>query len=281
VTHSILRRLRGLDRPAQAATILLLFFVLLSMVGPWLPLGDPEEIGAGPRLDPPSWEFPLGTDELGRSFLPRAIEGIRTTFFLSTFAVLLTAAASTTIGMIAAYRAGLLGIAIMRAADILLSFPAIVLGLLISAVLGPGVFPAMVVISIATLPLFVRIARAVSLGIVGREFVVIAEVAGASMARILFVHVLPNISGAIIVQLTYAISVGMLIESGISFLGLGSQAPHASLGSLLRLGTAYLTTAPWLTLTSGVLLSVIITSINLLGDGLRDMLEPIDAKLLT
>ncbi len=281
MTHPIWRRLRGLDRPAQAATILLLFFVLISIVGPWLPLGDPEEIGAGPRLDPPSWEFPMGTDELGRSFLPRAVEGIRTTFFLSTFAVLLTATASTTIGMIAAYRSGLLGIAIMRAADVLLSFPAIVLGLLISAVLGPGVFPAMVVISVATLPLFIRVARAVSLVIVGREFVVIAEVAGASMARILFVHVLPNISGAIIVQLTYAISVGMLIESGISFLGLGSQAPHASLGSLLRLGTAYLTTAPWLTLMSGVLLSVIITSINLLGDGLRDMLEPIDAKLLS
>jgi peptide/nickel transport system permease protein len=281
VTHPIWQRLRGLDRPAQVATILLVFFVLISIVGPWLPLGDPEEIGAGPRLDPPSWEFPMGTDELGRSFLPRAVEGIRTTFFLSTFAVLLTAAASTTIGMIAAYRSGLLGIAIMRAADVLLSFPAIVLGLLISAVLGPGVFPAMVVISVATLPLFIRVARAVSLVIVGREFVVIAEVAGASMARILFVHVLPNISGAIIVQLTYAISVGMLIESGISFLGLGSQAPHASLGSLLRLGTAYLSTAPWLTLLSGVLLSVIITSINLLGDGLRDMLEPIDAKSLT
>ncbi len=277
----ILRRLRGLDRPAQAAAIVLLVFILLSMAGPWLPIGDSEDIGAGPRLEPPSWEFPMGTDELGRSFLPRVVEGIRTTFFLSTLAVLVTAAASTAIGMIAAYRGGLLDIAIIRAADVLFSFPAIVLGLLISALLGAGMFPAMVVISIATLPLLVRVARAVSLGIAGREFVVVAEVAGASMARILFVHVLPNIAGAIIVQLTYAISVGMLIESGISFLGLGSQSPHASLGSLLRLGTAYLSAAPWLALTSGVVLSLIITSINLLGDGLSDMLEPIDAKTLT
>jgi peptide/nickel transport system permease protein len=281
MAHSVFRRLRGLDRSAQVATALLLFFVLLSLVGPWLPLGDPEEIGAGPRLDPPSWEFPMGTDELGRSFLPRAIEGVRTTFFLSTLAVLLTAASSSAIGMIAAYRGGLLDIAIMRTADVLFSFPAIVLGLLVSALLGPGMFPAMLVISIATLPLLVRVVRAVSLEVVGREFVVASEVAGASMTRILLVHVLPNISGAIIVQVTYAISIGMLIESGISFLGLGSQLPHASLGSLLHLGTAYLTIAPWLSLTSGLLLSLIITSINLLGDGLCDMLEPIDAKLLT
>lgn len=281
MTHSAFRYLRGLDRPAQAATALLVFFILLSLVGPWLPLGDPEEIGAGPRLDPPSWEFPMGTDELGRSFLPRAVEGIRTTFFLSTLAVLLTAAGSTAVGMIAAYRGGLLDVAIMRTADVLFSFPAIVLGLLISALLGPGMFPAMLLISIATLPLFVRVARAVSLGVVGREFVVVAEVAGASMTRILLVHVLPNIAGTIIVQLTYAISIGMLIESGISFLGLGTQLPHASLGSLLHLGTAYLTVAPWLTLTSGVLLSLIITSINLLGDGLCGMVEPIDAKMLT
>jgi peptide/nickel transport system permease protein len=97
----------------------------------------------------------------------------------------------------------------------------------------------------------------------------------------LLVHVFPNIAGAIVVQLTYAISLGMLIESGISFLGLGTQLPHASLGSLLHLGTAYLTAAPWLTLASGVLLSLIITSINLLGDGLRDLIEPIEAKTLT
>ena len=279
--YPVLSRLRGLDGPAQVAGILLLLFVLLSIAGPWLPLGDPEEIGAGPRLDPPSWEFPLGTDELGRSFLPRAVEGIRTTFFLSTLAVLLTGAVSTLIGMIAAYRGGLLDIVIIRLADVLFSFPAIVMGLLISALLGPGMLPAMLVISIATLPLFVRVARAISLGVAGREFVIVAEVAGASTARILLVHVFPNIAGAIVVQLTYAISLGMLIESGISFLGLGTQLPHASLGSLLHLGTAYLTAAPWLTLASGVLLSLIITSINLLGDGLRDLIEPIEAKTLT
>jgi peptide/nickel transport system permease protein len=265
-----------LDPLARAAAALILFFVLLSVLRPWLPIGDPEDIAVGPRLGPPSWQFPLGTDELGRSFLPRAVEGVRTTFFLSTVAVLVTALCGTAIGMFAAYRGGRSDMILMRAVDVLFSFPAILLGFLISAMIGPGIVPAMAVISIATLPLFIRLVRAVSLIVAGREFVTVAEVAGASVSRVLLVHILPNIAGAIMVQMTYAISVGMLIESGISFLGLGTQPPHSSLGSLLRLGTDYLTAAPWLTLSSGILLGLIIASINLLGDGIRDLLDPLD-----
>jgi peptide/nickel transport system permease protein len=279
--YSILRLALRLDRLALAAGLSLVAFILLSLAGPLLPIGDPEEIAAGPRLSGPSLDFPLGTDELGRSFLPRIVQGIRTTFFLSVVAVLLTALAGTAIGMVAAYRGGRVDAVVTRGADILFAFPAIILGLLISAMLRPGVASAIVVIFVATLPLFIRLVRAVSLTVVGREFVTIAEVAGASMQRVLLVHVLPNIAGAIIVQLTYAFSVGMLIESGISFLGLGAQPPHASLGSLLRLGAAYLGAAPWLTLSAGVVLSVIIASINLLGDGLRDLLEPLDPWPLT
>jgi peptide/nickel transport system permease protein len=270
----------GLDALSWIAIAVLSVFLFLSIAGAWLPLGDPEDIGAGPRLAAPSWDFPLGTDELGRSFLPRAVEGIQTTFFLSTLAVLLTAIAGTSIGMVAAYRGGRADAVLMRLTDVIFSFPAIILGLLVSALNGPGFFSAMVVISLATLPLFIRLVRAVSIVVAGREFVIVAEVAGASMPRILLLHVLPNIAGAVIVQLTYAISVGMLIESGISFLGLGTQPPHSSLGSLLRLGSAYLSTAPWLTLSAGIVLSLIITSINLLGDGLRDSIEPINPHSL-
>lgn len=277
----MLRQVLRLDALALAAALLLIFFVVLSLAGPLLPLGDPEEIGAGPHLAAPSLAFLLGTDELGRSFLPRVVEGIRTTFFLSVIAVLLTAVTGTAIGMVAAYRGGWLDVLVARGADILFAFPAIILGLLISALLRPGVASAIVVIFVATLPLFIRLVRAVSLTIVGREFVTIAEIAGASMRRVLLIHVLPNIAGAIIVQLTYAFSVGMLIESAISFLGLGAQPPHASLGSLLRLGAGYLTAAPWLTLSAGVVLSIIIASINLLGDGLRDLLEPLEPRPLT
>ena len=270
----------NLDALSWFSLAALSIFLFLALAGPWLPLGDPEDIGAGPRLAAPSVVFPLGTDELGRSFLPRAVEGIRTTFLLSTLAVLLTAIVGTAIGMIAAYRGGRADVVLMRLTDVIFAFPAIILGLLVSALIGPGFLSAMVVISLATLPLFIRLVRAVSIVVTGREFVIVAEVAGASMRRILLLHVLPNIAGAVIVQLTFAISVGMLIESGISFLGLGTQPPHSSLGSLLRIGSAYLNTAPWLTLSAGVILSLIITSINLLGDGLRDSIEPIDPHSL-
>jgi peptide/nickel transport system permease protein len=152
---------------------------------------------------------------------------------------------------------------------------------LIAAAVGPGQTAAVVVIAIVTLPLFVRVVRSVTLTLSGRGFIVAAEVAGASALRILSVHILPNMAGAVVVQLTYALSIGMIIESVLSFLGLGVQPPDASLGSLLRLSSAYLTFAPWLALSSGAVLSLAIMSVNLVGNAVRDALEPLDARTLT
>ena len=126
-----------------------------------------------------------------------------------------------------------------------------------------------------------RVVRSVTLALSGRGFIVAAEVAGASPLRIMGVHILPNIAGAVVVQLTYALSVGMIIESALSFLGLGVQPPDASLGSLLRQGSAYLTFAPWLALSSGAVLAAAIMSVNLVGDAVRDALEPLEARSLT
>ncbi|HZH27399.1 MAG TPA: ABC transporter permease [Azospirillaceae bacterium] len=269
-----------LDALSRGAAALLGAILLLGAFGHLLPIGDPNDIAAGPRLSPPSWEFPLGTDELGRSFLPRVVHGIRTTFLVSAVAVLATAVAGTLVGMFSAYAGGLVDTLVMRLADIFFAFPAIVLGLLVSAVMGPGAFPAVLVISIVTLPLFVRVVRAVTLGVARREFVITAEVAGASAVRILLVHLLPNVAGAVIVQLTYALSIGMLVESGLSFLGLGTQPPDASLGSLLRLGAVYVGIAPWMVLSSGLLLALSIASVNLTGDGLRDLIDPLQGRPL-
>jgi len=276
----MLRRLAGLDAASRFAVALLVLFVLLGLFGPWLPLGDPARIAAGPRLSPPSWAFPLGTDELGRSFLPRLVQGIRATFLVATLAVLVTAVLGTLLGMLAGYLRGVVDEAIARFADVLFAFPALLLGLLVAAVLGPGSLSAIAVVSAATLPLFMRVIRSVSLSLTGRGFVVAAEVSGASVGRILFVHLLPNVLGAGIVQLTYALSIGMIIESGLSFLGLGGQPPEASLGSLLRQGSVYLTIAPWLVLSAGVTLSLAILSVNLVGDALRDALEPLKGRSL-
>lgn len=273
--------LRDLDPLSRGALALLLAIVLVGSVGHLLPIGDPNEIAAGPRLAPPSAEFLLGTDELGRSFLPRIVHGIRTTFLVSAVAVVATAVLGTLIGMLAAYAGGLLDTLVMRLTDVLFAFPGLVLGLLVSAVMGPGIFPAILVISIVTLPLFVRLVRAVTLNVAGREFVTAAEVAGASLPRVLLVHLLPNIAGAVIVQLTYALSIGMLVESGLSFLGLGTQPPDASLGSLLRLGAVYVEIAPWLVLSSGAVLALSIAAVNLTGDGLRDLVEPLRGRALS
>lgn len=260
---------------------LLVLLIVLGALGPYLPIGDATRIAAGPRLSPPSWRFPFGTDELGRSFLPRVVLGIRATFLLSAAAVAMTACLGALLGMTAGYMRGPVDQIVARAADVLFSFPALLIGLLIAAAVGPGETSAVAVIAVATLPLFVRVVRSVTLTLSGRGFIVAAEVAGASPLRIMGLHILPNIAGAIVVQLTYALSIGMIIESALSFLGLGVQPPNASLGSLLRQGSAYLTFAPWLALSSGAVLSAAIMSVNLVGDAVRDALEPLEGRSLT
>lgn len=278
---SMLKTLWQRDRLSLFGFGLLVFLILLGLIGPYLPLGDPMRIGAGPRLSPPSWAFPFGTDELGRSFLPRVVEGIRATFLLSAVAVIVTAVLGTALGMISGFFGGFADQLVARGADILFAFPAILAGLLIAAVMGPGQISAIAVISVATLPLFIRVVRAVTMGLSSRGFIVAAQVAGASPWRVMLVHILPNIVGAVIVQLTYALSIGMIIESALSFLGLGVQPPYASLGSLLRQGSSYLTFAPWLVLSSGAVLSAAIMSVNLTGDAVRDALEPLKGRSLT
>lgn len=255
--------------------------LLVGLLGPWLPLGDPTAIGAGPRLGGPSWDHPFGLDELGRAFLPRVVDGIRATFLLAGAAVMITAVIGTLLGMVAGYLGGWIDDLVARGADVPFAFPALLLGLLVAAVMGPGAVSAIAVISAATLPPFIRVVRSVTLGVARRGFVITAEVAGASVWRVMLVHLLPNILGAAIVQLTYALSIGMIIESALSFLGLGVQPPDASLGSLLRQGSAYLTIAPHMVLGAGLVLSLAIMSVNLVGDALRDALEPLRGRSLT
>ncbi|MFZ4480617.1 MAG: ABC transporter permease [Rhodoferax sp.] len=281
--HKTLTTIGGLrfDRLGLFGLLALLLLVFLGAAGPFLPLGDPTEIGAGPRLGPPSLAFPVGNDELGRNVLPRVIEGIGFTFLLSSVAVAVTAIIGTLLGMAAGYLRGFYDGIIARIADILFAFPALLFGLLAAAVLGPGNFSAIIVISTATLPLFIRVVRSVTLSFAEREFVLAAVVSGASTWRVLWVHLLPNVLGAAIVQFTYALSIGMLIESGLSFLGLGVQPPSASLGSLLRLGSVYLTVSPWLVLVPGLVLALAIMSVNLLGDAIRNALEPLRGRPLT
>jgi peptide/nickel transport system permease protein len=227
----------------------------------------------GPRLGAPSAGFIAGTDSLGRSVLPRLAQGLRTTLLLAGLAVLVTVTISIGLGMMAAYYRGVAGELITRVADVFFAFPAILLAILVVTVSGPGVVGVVVSIALISSPLMIRVVRAASMTVVGRDFVTAARVGGAGSLRILSVHVLPNIAGVAIVQGTYALSVGILLESALSFLGLGVQAPEASLGSLVHEGALYLSVAPWLAIIPGILLALVITSINLIGDGLRDKLD--------
>jgi peptide/nickel transport system permease protein len=262
------------------AAAILILLVLFGAFGPLLPLGDATAVGIGPRLAPPSARFPLGTDELGRSYLPRIVGGILVTFLVAAAAVLLTAVIGSMIGLAAACFRGRTDTVVARLADILYAFPPIILGLMTASLLGPGNISVVVVIVAATLPLFIRVVRSVALGVAVRDFVVVAQVTGASPLRVMLVHLLPNVASALIVQLTYALSIGMLIESGLSFLGLGTQPPYPSLGSLLQLGAAYLAIAPWLVFAPGIILALTILSVNLLGDGLRDAIDPLLGRAL-
>jgi peptide/nickel transport system permease protein len=261
------------DLLSRISVAILLVFVLLAIVGPLLPLGNPDAIEAGPRLAGPSSEFPAGTDSLGRSVLPRVAEGVRATFLVAGLAVALSAIVGAVLGMIAAYNGGIVGEGIVRAADVLFAFPALLLALLIVAIVGTGQTGAIISIAVITAPMMIRVVRAASLRVMGRDFVIASRVGGAGRVRIMFVHILPNVAGTAVVLGTYALSVGMLIESTLSFLGLGVQPPEASLGSLVHEGSLYLPIAPWLVLIPGIVLALAIMSVNLVGDGLRDALD--------
>jgi peptide/nickel transport system permease protein len=265
---------RDADRLTRAGVIWGAALLVVGTLASLSLTGDAREIGAGPRLAPPSVDWVFGTDELGRSLLPRVAEGIRTTFLIALVSVTLTTLIGGLIGMLAGYRRGWMDSVVSRLTDVLFAFPALVLALLITVVVGSGGLATVVSIVLITSPLMIRVVRAATLMVSGRDFVVIAQIQGASLPRILFMHIAPNVAGTVATQAAYAMSLSMLIESGLSFLGLGVQPPEASLGSLVREGSEHLTDAPWLVFVPGGVLASAILAINLIGDGLRDTLDP-------
>lgn len=264
------------DRLMQIALAALIVLLVISLLSPLLPIGRPDQVGYGPRLGAPTWHILFGADNLGRPVLARVLQGVQTTILLSSVAVVISGLLGALVAMITAYLHPIADEAASRFADILFSFPPILLGILVVAVLSPGALSAMVVISLVTFPTMLRVVRAATLAIMRRDFVISAEIAGVSFAKRIFVHILPNVADAIIVQMIYSISLGMLVESGMSFLGIGVQPPIASLGMLLRDGVSYLEIAPWLTFAPGLTLAVAIMATNLLGDGLRRLVDPVE-----
>lgn len=268
------------DVLSRVAMFVLGFMVLASLLPLVVTSLDPTET-VGPRLSSPSREWWFGTDNLGRSILARVLEGIRTTLLISIAAVIVSTILAIIIAIVATLSRGVVDQLVVRAADIFFAFPAVLLAILVSTIVGSGSQAAILAIIFITLPLMVRAIRAASLGVADRDFITSSWVGGASTVRLAVVHILPNIAGVVVVQATYAASIAMLTEGALSFLGFGVQAPTASLGSLVQEGNLYLTIAPWVTLIPGAVLALAILSVNLLGDGLRDRLDPRAARSLT
>jgi peptide/nickel transport system permease protein len=253
--------------------------VLIALLAPVLAQQDPNENGvfrAFPRdrKMPPSLEHPMGTDDLGRDMLSLIIYGARVSIQVGIFAVGFAIIVGATLGAIAGHAGGVLDNVIMRVMDILLAFPSILLALTIVVVTGPGLFNAMIAVGIVAIPTFARITRATVLGESGRDYVLAARAVGVGSNRILVRHIVPNTLSPIIVTASLAIATAILDAAGLGFLGLGAQPPTPEWGLLLSRNKSHIFTSPWMVLFPGIAIMFLVLGFNLLGDGLRDALDP-------
>lgn len=277
----VARSLRSGDPVLVTASVTLAALLLAAALGRVVPGLSDTTTTLGPRLAPPSVEFWLGTDTLGRNLFNRLLEGIGTTLMLSAAAVVVTAVFATALGIIAAYFGSWVREVVMRLGDVLYAFPALLLAILLAATIGPGTPATLVSIVLITLPLMTRMVAASAARVMRRDFVTSAKISGVAAPVIMWRHVLRNVSGTVAIQATYALSVAILVEGGLSFIGYGVQLPASSLGLLAAEGAVYMTRSPWMLFSAIAVLVVAILSITLLGDSLRDRLEPREAAELT
>ncbi|MBN9360627.1 MULTISPECIES: ABC transporter permease [unclassified Devosia] len=256
------------------AAIILIFLVLAGLGAVGLTPHDPLKQFVVDRLKPPSLTYWFGTDLLGRDTFSRLMLGISESFIVAFASVAVAATAGTIIGLFAAWWGHLWDGVLMRTMDVLLAFPAILLALLIVAIEGAGMVTSIVAIGIVYTPIFARVVRAPALAIKGREFVEAARTFGSSQGYILTRHLLLNLVAPLTVQITLALAWALLTESGLSFLGLGTQPPAPSLGVMLAESKSMMTRAPWLMIFPGLTIMLAILGFNLLGDALRDILDP-------
>lgn len=248
---------------------------LLSLIAPLLPLASPDAVALSQRLLPPlSDGHLLGTDTLGRDVLARLLAGTRVSLAVALAAAALSAFFGTAIGALAGYFGGLWDNVLMRVIDLLMAFPYLIFALTLVAVLGPGLDNALIAIAVVNIPFFARTVRGVSVGLARRQFIDAGRVLGASHSNILFRHLLPNLIPTVTVALTTTFSWMLLETAGLSFLGLGAQPPQADLGSMLAEGRKLMLVHPHVALLPGLVIFILAAGINLLGDTLRDWLDP-------
>jgi peptide/nickel transport system permease protein len=263
-------RTRGAGLGLAVTVLTVLLALGADVVSPYSPAT--QDYGA--ILSPPSLEHLMGTDNLGRDTLSRIIHGTRVSIQAGLVSVGLAAVVGTLLGLVAGYRGGWVDDLLMRLCDALWSFPTLVLALAIAAALGPGLTNAMIAIGVVFTPVFARLVRGSALSVREREFVLAARVVGAGDGRIMRLHVLPNVLAPVIVQGSLLVALAIVVEATLSFLGLGTQPPEPSWGSMLKAASQYMQVAPWLSFFPGFAIFVSVLGLNLLGDGLRRALDP-------
>lgn len=255
--------------------------VLLGIFAPLLATHDPEEMVFSERLRPPSLEHLFGTDDNGMDIFSRILYGIRLDLLIAFTVIALVGILGTLLGVFAGYYGGLIDEIIMRLADIFLSFPYLLLAMAIAAALGPGIFHSIIAISVTWWPVYARLSRGVTLSVKEMGYVEAARALGAGSLYIILRHILPNILAPILVQATLDMGNVILEAAALSFIGLGAQPPQPELGLMISLGRGYIRDYPWVSLFPGLAILIMVLGFNLLGDGLRDLLDPkVRRKLL-
>ncbi len=271
--RKILRRFLR-NRVAVAAACLLVLVVVISVLGPYVTPDDPYEMHVQERLAPPSLRHPFGRDNLGRDLLARMVLGGRLSLAIAVLSVVSSATAGTILGIVAGYLRGPVESIVMRTVDVFLSFPTILLAMALVAVLGPSVPNLVIVLAMVSWTQFTRVVRGVVLTLREREFIEAARASGASSARIIFRHLAPNSLAEVTVLATLGLGNAIVSEASLSFLGLGIQPPTPSWGEALSVGLGFIREAPHMVIVPGLLILLTVLSVNLLGDGLRDTLDP-------
>jgi peptide/nickel transport system permease protein len=267
------RKLRA-RKPALIGATLVLFFVAVAALAPLLPIPGPAEASWTAIRQPPSWAHWLGTDQNGRDILSRMIWGAQTSLLAGVVSVGIAVLAGVPLGVLAGWRGGWIDMCISRATEALLACPFLILAIAFAAFLGPSLQNVMIAIGISATPIFVRLARGQTLAVKTEDYVDSARVAGISEAAMLWRYILPNIAPPIIVQATLTIATAIIAEASLSFLGLGPQPPTPSWGSMLNTAKNFMEQAPWMALWPGAAIFLVVLGFNLLGDGLRDALDP-------
>jgi peptide/nickel transport system permease protein len=280
VFGAISRFWTSLDWPLRIALALLIIFVVVAVFGPWLTPHDPLKGSLRSRLAPPvwqnggSWDHFFGTDRLGRDILSRIIAGARISLTVCVLVIAIAGVLGTTIGTLAGYFGGWCDRVLMRLVDLALSFPVILLALLLGAISGPSFTNIIIVISLTLWSQYARMARGETLKIRNEDYVDLARTSGLSDFAIIWRHILPNIAPALIVIATLQVGIVIVLEASLSFLGVGVPPPAPSWGSMVADGRSYIASAWWLCMVPGTAILITVMAVNLLGDALADRINP-------